>query len=366
LLNNLFFHLLTDENETLERYATNLLVLNFPFLRYAMPENKNPSQPASHMLHHIMPKKLSYIEHYLWESGEIDVFDELIISWNAQRPIKGSFKIEASIYIQHKGWSDWLPYALWGSAGQSGGEFKVEAGRIPISVSQDILEVVEGYKANQFRIKVTAQAGLRFDHFYALHACASRIHDLFPEPPENPLRSIDLDVPLCSQMLLNHPRHHHLCSSTSTSAAIAYLMGNFTLDPVSFALKAYDQAFDIFGNWVLNVAQASALLGKEWLCWVERLRGFECIFKRLCKNTPVVVSVRGPLPGSAKEYSQGHLIVVRGYDAQTKKVLCMDPAFDSDEKTNVAYDFEDFMQAWRRRGYISYIFQNVKSHPVPI
>jgi hypothetical protein len=88
---------------------------------------------------------------------------------------------------------------------------------------------------------------------------------------------------------------------------------------------------------------------------VERLLDFEALYQQLDRGVPVIVSVRGPLPGSASPYAKGHLLVVRGYDASSQKVLCMDPAFPADEKTLVSYELSDFIQAWDRRGNLAYI-----------
>jgi hypothetical protein len=106
------------------------------------------------------------------------------------------------------------------------------------------------------------------------------------------------------------------------------------------------------------VAQASTYLGKDWGLWVERLRGFQDLYERLLLNTPVIASVRGPLPGSAKPYLHGHLLVISGFDPERGEVLCMDPAFPTDEKTHIGYGLKDFLSAWKKRGNLAYIFQS--------
>lgn len=74
------------------------------------------------------------------------------------------------------------------------------------------------------------------------------------------------------------------------------------------------------------------------------------------QGTPVIVSVRGPLTGSARPYAKGHLLVVIGYDSLNQKVICMDPAFPKDSETHVSYGLSDFVQAWNRRGNVAYVF----------
>lgn len=98
------------------------------------------------------------------------------------------------------------------------------------------------------------------------------------------------------------------------------------------------------------------MLGPKWNCWVERLNGFDEVYNQLLQGNPVVVSVRGPLKGSAAPYTKGHLMAVIGYRPIEHKVICMDPAFPSDQETIVEYDLEDFLQAWSRRGKIAYVF----------
>ena len=62
-----------------------------------------------------------------------------------------------------------------------------------------------------------------------------------------------------------------------------------------------------------------------------------------------------PLP-----YEEGHLIVVKGYDASKKRVLCMDPAYPTNAETNVEYPYEAFMDAWGRRRRLAYLFSKAE------
>jgi hypothetical protein len=146
-----------------------------------------------------------------------------------------------------------------------------------------------------------------------------------------------------------------MCSPTSTSAVIQYLQGCY-IDPISFSSNVHDNAHDIYGNWILNTANAAAILGAGWHCWVQRLNGFDELYQQLEKRIPVVVSIKGPLEGAPLPYEEGHLIVVKGYDASKKCVLCMDPAYPTNTETNAEYPFEAFMHAWRRRRHLAYIF----------
>jgi hypothetical protein len=132
------------------------------------------------------------------------------------------------------------------------------------------------------------------------------------------------------------------------------------LQPLHFADRVFDSAFDIYGNWILNTAQAAHELGPLWNCFVTRLTYFGQILEQLHRGLPVIVSIQGELPGSVKPYDSGHLLVVRGYRAETNSVLCMDPAFPTDDSTHVEYALEDFVTAWQRRHGLAYIFSAVQ------
>lgn len=279
---------------------------------------------------------------------EVAPFDELILSWNGARPIVGKYLFYISVKTNE--WSPWLLYAQWGSEGQESFNSENASAR----VYQDALELRAGKKATGFHIRFVSEGNAPIHQIYHLHVYTNgyRTGQRIRNRNDSP---IYLQVPGLSQIALPHIRNTSLCSPTSTTAVTRYL-ANKHIDPIIFAQNVWDKGFDIFGHWVFNVAQASAELGKEWKCWVERLNSFDDIYLRLHQGTPVIVSIRGPLPGGAFNYDQGHLIAVIGFDPSLQKVIAMDPAFSSDDATHVLYDLSDFIQAWSRRGKIAYIF----------
>jgi hypothetical protein len=287
---------------------------------------------------------------YVWENESITPFKELIVSWNAKRPSLGHFIFFISLKINEV-WSPWYLYASWGSEGQSGSNQE----SLLLKIKQDTVEVIAHEQAAGFRVRIEAENGANLREFISL-AANTHSGSFVPSLLSNTYHSIEIRTPSLSQMQLNHPHHRSMCSATSTAAVTNFFKKEY-VDPVDFALKSHDNASDIYGNWVLNIAQASSILGKQWKCWVQRLSGFEDLYRQLEAGMPVVVSVKGPLPGSALPYNEGHLIAVKGYCAKDNRVLCMDPAFSENETTNVSYDLHEFMQAWSRRGYIAYLFQ---------
>jgi hypothetical protein len=47
-------------------------------------------------------------------------------------------------------------------------------------------------------------------------------------------------------------------------------------------------------------------------------------------------------------------LVVVGYDADKKQVICFDPAFDTLDQVEVAYDIAEFLPAWERSNRLIY------------
>lgn len=291
-----------------------------------------------------------------WKEENLSPFNELMISWNANRPCNGRFLFYVS--VKTKIWSPWLLYCSWGAYGQS--SYHHIDKESSVKIYQDTLETIEGNQATGFQIKVVPEGSASLDHIHCLHVYTNSHKNTKPLHSHPKLTSIRLEVPGLSQMTISHGRHRDLCSPTSTTAVTRFLSKNFSINPSTFAENVHDSGFDIFGNWVFNVANAWTHLGKEWACWVERLHNFHDIHRYLIHGNPVVTSVRGPLYGSAAPYANGHLIAVIGYEASTQKVICMDPAFPSDKETHVSYEMSDYMQAWSRRGNIAYVFQENK------
>lgn len=290
----------------------------------------------------------------VWREEELPPFDELMITWNAARPVEGKYLF--SVRVKTDKWTPWLLYASWGSENQA--SCHSATSEAPVRVYQDVLEVKEGSKATAFQIQIVPEGQATLDQIRGLYVYTNS--DKAEDPQQTLPYSSPVHLPLkgLSQMTLNHIRHRDLCSPTSTTAVVRYLSNKTEIDPIHFAEKAWDGGFNIFGNWVFNVSQAAAELGPSWDCWVERLSGFDAIYRRLHLGIPVIISVRGPLPGSAEPYAKGHLMVVIGYEPQEQKVICMDPAFPSDEQTVVRYALSDLLQAWNRRGRVAYIFSN--------
>jgi hypothetical protein len=296
-----------------------------------------------------------------WQEQNVKPFTELILSWNALRPTNGKFNIWVNV-LHHK-WSGWFLLAEWSEKSQ---QTFVNTTNSPFVHKKHVrLEVKNGRRATAFRVKVEAKNGANIEDLKAIFACVSDMDKFRIEQPNLKLESIRVKgVPRQSQMVLKHPRFFDICSPTSLSMILGYFQHSLCKSFIGglkdfvpeFADKVHDDSYlDIYGSWPLNVAQAfDSSYGKVFFR-VERLNGFEDLYKRLQKKTPVAVSVRGHLTGGAKVYDSGHFIVIVGWDAARRSVLCIDPAFKSSKQTLRAYNIKSFLNAWGTSRNLSYI-----------
>ena len=305
--------------------------------------------------HHVVSEGEKTKNELLWQVENIEPFTELMVSWDATRPQQGFYLIQLRSYTA--GWSEWVDYAVWGAQDQY--TFKNELPKSSIQVVQDTLETTHGVKATGFRVRVVSQGGASFQTYRGLHACATdrTSHVIARTSPENV--AVELPVIGLSQMMLKDERSKRICSPTSTTAVIRFLSSSKLPNPLVFADAVRDSRFDIYGNWIFNTAESSNILGGSWQCYPARLSSFAQILEILQKGIPVVVSIKGPIIGGASPYESGHLLVVKGFDFRTKEVLCMDPAFPTDDTTSVRYALDNFLDAWSRRQGLAYIFQRI-------
>lgn len=290
----------------------------------------------------------------IWEMSSIAPFNELIVSFNAMRPKLGKYRISVSVNEQ-AGWTKWLTLVEWGADGQK--TFNSKSSATGAYTFQDIVHLGENQTADGFRVKVEGFSQANLEQFDMLFASVSNLKQfdmVFP----GPLEAIKLPLQsLRSQIALRHPRHFDLCSPTASCMAIDFLLQKRIADPIDFAAKVLDHGFNIYGNWILNVAESYHRLRGCFECSVERLPDFTALHSKLMRNLPVIVSVKGPLPRAKFPFDQGHLMLVYGYDSIEKRVFCADPAHATDAETATYYNLNDFLAAWARRKNLCYLFQ---------
>jgi len=290
----------------------------------------------------------------LFSKLNVPAFSQLIFSWNALRPSIGYFSFAVQVRdMRTKRWGKWHHMIDWGTNAQKSYLSPTDGHSKYVHVR---LETEGEKRADAFRIKIMGKQGA---DIALLKLVAVSIADYGQFKPETVDACIALPsvvvkgVPKMSQFQVDHPESRRLCSPTSCSMVTGFLRGEY-IDPVDFADNVFDHGLEIFGSWPFNMAHAfEQCLGNNWF-FTARLNGFADIHKQLMHGIPVAVSIRGALEGAPKPYEDGHLLVVVGWNAQKKSVICHDPAFDSHHSVLKQYPVQSFIRAWECSRRLAY------------
>lgn len=291
------------------------------------------------------------------QKWNIKPFSQLLFSWNARKPKKGFLRFYARVRgNKTKKWLCWHTLADWGSKVQ-----KSYMSNGQCSTHHFVrIELGENYRADAFEIKVEAHQGACLKDLYTLGVTTSLVSSMQKEriPDLRSLESVRIKgVPALSQWHVKHPETHRLCSPTSLSMMLGYL-NKQKVDPAQFAKSVYDEGLGAFGSWPFNIAAAFEAAKGKYHFFVTRLQNFAELHAFLKKQIPIAVSVRGVLEGAPRPYPNGHLMLVVGYDARKKQVLCHDPAQLHYRTVQTRYPLHSFLEGWERSHRLAYIPQS--------
>lgn len=275
-------------------------------------------------------------------------FTEAIASWQATTPVGTWIEVELKAQIGTT-WTKWYSMGAWHS---NDGPFTRHSftgqGDKNGTVYTDTLALSKAAaSAYQVRITLYATTANLTPSVRGLGVAFSNGQDVAGSTFSGLVSA--LDVPMRSQMVF--PDGGEVwCSPTSTSMVMAYWAGrtgNGALDqPVPTVVnKVWDYTYNGAGNWPFNTAYASSqgLTGK-----VLRLSDLNEVAQWTAAGVPLVASIAygvGQLPGSPIPSSNGHLLVIRGFDAQGN-VLTNDPAAASDAAVRITYPRSNFESVW--------------------
>lgn len=297
----------------------------------------------------------SYVLSSDLEKWNVISFKQLIFCWNAYRPNKGFYEFYGRVRDKgNKKWLAWHKMAEWGNSIQ-----RSFNDRKPGSHYAHVrLEVQDGRYADAFQIRVNARQGASLKKLKMISVSVCRPQAMRSESARSlssRLESVFIKgVDKRSQWQTKHIDDHRICSPTSLAMVVGFLSGK-PVEAELFADNCYDHGLKFHGCWPFNIAHAfDACQAKNYFI-VKRLHSFEDLYKHLKEGMPVVVSVRGNLVGAPKSFPNGHLLVVVGYNALTKKVICHDPGFKRTHDVVHAYDFDEFLAAWQRSHRLAYV-----------
>ena len=279
-------------------------------------------------------------------------YKDAIASWNATTPA-GSW-VEVQFRAQYgTRWSKWFVLGIWAADTSTMARHSVNAqGDTDGLVATDtFVSSNKKETTNKFQLKLRLFSA----NGSALPSVQNASLAYSTEPPKsagvsagNPaLWGKVLDVPECSQMV--YPDGGEVwCSPTSTSMVLGYL--NHDTGPCEPRVRAavegvYDWVYNGHGNWPFNTAYA-ATFGYEG--YVARLTSLAKAEEFIAAGIPVIMSIawgKGDLTGSGVDSTNGHLLVLVGFDASGNPII-NDPASPTNDTVQRTYLRSEFEPLW--------------------
>jgi len=267
-------------------------------------------------------------------------FDTLIPSWNVETPLGSSSVLEIRAHMNNH-WTRYYSFGQWSSTGASSSvNGKTDADG---TLSTDTLKLKRPATQFQYRLTLSTKAGSSQPKARLL-TFSTDSRTLEPVKNAEGNRSSwgkILKVPSYSQMVFK--AGEGWCSPTSLSMVLAFWGLDRNVPEV--AARVFDTAYSGTGNWPFNTAYAASL-GLE--AYVTRLAGVGALEEYIARGIPVITSIgfkAGEIKGAPVAWSEGHLLVVVGFD-KAGNVVVNDPAGKNEREVRRTYSRAEFERAW--------------------
>ena len=285
-------------------------------------------------------------------------YTEAIASWNASTPVGSWVEVQFRAKYGER-WSKWYVLGIWASddstierhsvrlQGDSDGSVAVDT-----FVSSNKKETTNAFqlKIRLFSADKISTASVR-NASVAYSTSAPKSAAVSSGNPA--LWDMQLAVPQCSQMV--YPGGGEVwCSPTSTSMVLGYWNTDPGSDCAAREATAvdgiFDWVYDGHGNWPFNTAYAATKsVGTQQLeGYVARFTSLEKAEEFVAAGVPVIMSIawgNGDLTNSSVSSTNGHLLVVVGFDEQGNPIV-NDPAFPQDGAVQATYLRSEFEPLW--------------------
>lgn len=277
-------------------------------------------------------------------------FDELIPSWNSRTGSEGRLSVEVQAQTR-QGWTPWYSFGTWSAA--EGRSSVKGGGDAQGQVLTDTLRLKAQASAFRYRLTLTGPGSAVRLLAFNTSDRASRAGR--PGAPSDRAAWGRLSEVAPRSQMLYPGGGEAWCSPTSVSMI---LMRYGTDVPVPAAARGtYDQAYGGTGNWAFNTAYA-AEQNPALQAFVTRLPSLSAAERYTAAGVPLAVSLgwkRAELAGAPLPSSDGHLMVLLGFDAQGNPVL-NDPAGPSDAEVRRTYPRAAFERLWlAHSGGLTYV-----------
>jgi hypothetical protein len=305
------------------------------------------------------------------ESPALDAaypFDTVIPSWNALTPAGTWVQVELRVFRPSDShWTSYYNLGIWASGTDTIERQSVDGQSDTdgyVSTDTLFLRGAPAYTRYQYRLTLFTTNPLNSPSVRLISVMTS---DSYKEAAGLNIASDqqawghDLNVPMRSQMIYKKGGNVW-CSPTSTSMVLAY-WGHSVPVPDA-AAATYDYVYDGNGNWPFNTAWAGTY-GLE--AYVTRMSSMAQIEEWISAGVPVIISyafAEGELPNAPISSTDGHIMVVRGFDANGN-VITNDPAAASDDAVRIVYDRATLERLWLSHSGGTVYLIYPKGHPIP-
>jgi len=287
-------------------------------------------------------------------------FNDLVPSWNVELPEGTGFLVE--IRVGRKAgevWTPWYYFGIWGSMPERPDPIVQDDHGI---VEVDTFRSSQAFDRIQYRFILTSRSasqtpvvrrvGLAYSNTLGDEALARRMcKPIDPGPRSGWARR--LPVPWRSQAVEDASIRHSICSPTSVSMVLHYYGINEPTAKVCATI--YDSHYRIYGNWIRAV-EGAYLYGVAG--YLERFGDFDAVRRHIAAGHPLIASIRVDAPGELRRapyrLSNGHLIVITGFDAKGD-LHVNDPAARTAQAGVVTYASQDMQKVWLDHGGVGYV-----------
>ncbi len=277
-------------------------------------------------------------------------FDTAIPSWNALTPAGTWLQIDLRVRLGDGRWTPYYTMAVWASGSETVRRHSVDGqDDADAEVLTDTLRLRAGRTGRAFQYRLTlstadARSTPSVRSVSVVTSDSRREPTGLASPGEQTAWGRELPVPERSQRV-SGDSVGGWCSPTATAMVLAYWGHAVTVRDAAEA--TYDHTYAGTGNWAFNTAWATTY-GLE--AFVTRLGSLSQVEAWIAAGAPVIISLAfgaGQLPGAPIASSDGHLIVVRGFDG-SGDVIVNDPAGRSDSDVRRVYDRRSLEALWLR------------------
>jgi len=288
-------------------------------------------------------------------------FRELLPSWNVDAPPRTGFVVELRVESRvdadgESSWSPWMHVGDWGDPSLAVPLAERVTRCAGGAVDVDVFRGERAFEAAQLRVRARVLdpgATLRVRRLTLCFSDLERAVAARTPPDPRPWGTI-LDVAPRSQRTESDAIAARICSPTSVAMVLAHFGVQASTRDV--AARAFDPAHDLYGGWPRNV-QTAYSFGVAG--YVARFSDWAEVERLVAARTPLVVSIGvepGQLHGAPYASTQGHLIVLLGFDAAGNCVVD-DPAAEDARSVRRTYLRSEMETVWMRRGGTAYVFE---------